>query len=580
MGNGGGSRAAGSMKPKISFARVVAALLMMTALALPAGGASTVHGGVISGRVTDAQGKPQMGVPVEVFTANIAQAMLLFTDGAGRYSIPNLRPGNYFVKVTAPSFLPALRENVLLHSGAHVVVNLTVNTLFEALSLMPARRAAQQPEDDWKWTLRSAANRPILRLLEDGSVVMASAEAKMSGPLKARLALQGGSGGQGFGTSSDMNTNFALESPISTADRVSVNGSLGYGAGNPSGVLHAAYSRQFDNGSHPEFGVTVRRFAPPDSLGHGSLAGVVSFSVADGFSLTDNLELSYGGEMHDVHFMGRTKAFRPYGAVDYHPTPNTAVEYRYATFHPGSGMFDGDSQVEDLGPRISVNDFKPRVESAHHHEFSVSQRIGRNRIQLAYYSDRVRNLALVGVGDADPLSGDFLPDVYSNTFTYNGGRLQADGLRVVWQRQLSGNITATLDYGMGGTLVGPAQNLSWENTQASLRNVRRQALAAKLTGHVPGSQTRWGASYQWTNGRSLTPVDAFNGSPGRTDPYLNFYIRQPLPGSAFLPGKMEVLIDVRNLLAEGYVPVVAPDGHTVYLVQTARSVRGGLAFTF
>jgi len=26
--------------------------------------------------------------------------------------------------------------------------------------------------------------------------------------------------------------------------------------------------------------------------------------------------------------------------------------------------------------------------------------------------------------------------------------------------------------------------------------------------------------------------------------------------------------------------VIGPDGNTVYLVQTARSVRGGLAFTF
>ena len=48
----------------------------------------------------------------------------------------------------------------------------------------------------------------------------------------------------------------------------------------------------------------------------------------------------------------------------------------------------------------------------------------------------------------------------------------------------------------------------------------------------------------------------------------------------FLPVHMEALIDVRNLLAQGYVPVLGQDGQTVYLVQAARSVRGGLAFTF
>jgi hypothetical protein len=38
--------------------------------------------------------------------------------------------------------------------------------------------------------------------------------------------------------------------------------------------------------------------------------------------------------------------------------------------------------------------------------------------------------------------------------------------------------------------------------------------------------------------------------------------------------------DLRNLLAQGYVPVLGSDGHTVYLVQSARAVSGGVAFTF
>jgi hypothetical protein len=72
----------------------------------------------------------------------------------------------------------------------------------------------------------------------------------------------------------------------------------------------------------------------------------------------------------------------------------------------------------------------------------------------------------------------------------------------------------------------------------------------------------------------------FNASAGRSDPYLNVFLRQPIPGTSFLPGKMEAIIDLRNLRAEGYVPVVGQDGQTVYLVQSARSVRGGVAFTF
>jgi hypothetical protein len=43
---------------------------------------------------------------------------------------------------------------------------------------------------------------------------------------------------------------------------------------------------------------------------------------------------------------------------------------------------------------------------------------------------------------------------------------------------------------------------------------------------------------------------------------------------------MEALIDIRNLLAQGYVPVIGHDGQTVYLVDSARSVRAGVAFSF
>ena len=38
--------------------------------------------------------------------------------------------------------------------------------------------------------------------------------------------------------------------------------------------------------------------------------------------------------------------------------------------------------------------------------------------------------------------------------------------------------------------------------------------------------------------------------------------------------------DLRNLLAEGYVPLLTPQGRRVYLLHTPRSVRGGLSFIF
>jgi len=150
-------------------------------------------------------------------------------------------------------------------------------------------------------------------------------------------------------------------------------------------------------------------------------------------------------------------------------------------------------------------------------------------------------------------------------------------MRVVLQHKFASDLTATLDYAFGGVLDLSRPDASLQQAQQWISTQRRQAIAAKLSGTVSRTHTRWIASYRWINGSGLTPVDMFNASAGQSEPFLNIFIRQPIPSFG---GHMEALIDVRNLLAQGYVPVLGQDGRTLYLVDSARSVRGGVAFTF
>jgi hypothetical protein len=75
--------------------------------------------------------------------------------------------------------------------------------LADPAAWLPAeRRKPDEPGDDWTWTLRSAANRPILRMLDDGEVVLVSAGAgrgRAVAPIQARALLCGGDGGFGEG---------------------------------------------------------------------------------------------------------------------------------------------------------------------------------------------------------------------------------------------------------------------------------------------------------------------------------------------------------------------------------------------
>jgi len=300
------------------------------------------------------------------------------------------------------------------------------------------------------------------------------------------------------------------------------------------------------------------------------------------------VELKFGSELQTIQFLGRVTAFRPYGSLDLHVSPNTVVGYSYATtlpsprdekaFEAASG--DLSEGLNQSDPRISVANFSQKLESAHHQELNVSQRVGRNNMQLAVFSDRVENTALLGTGEVTAAGGFLLPDSYSGTFTYAGGTLEAHGLRLVLERKLRSDLTATLDYACGDVLDLAKPDVEIQNAGKFISTQRRQAVAAKFSGSIPRTHTRWIASYRWVNGSALTPVDMFNASPGQSDAFLNLFVRQPIPTMGFLPAHMEAVIDLRNLLAQGYVPVMGQDGQTVYFVQSARSVRGGVTITF
>ena len=530
--------------------------------------------GAISGYVRTSTGVPQMGAVVQILGA-ANHNFTVFTDAAGYYTAAGLLPGLYTLKVTAPSFLPALREKVGLRPGASLNVNVTLSTLLGVMQLGPIRTLPD--DDDWKWTLRSVANRPILRIFDD-PVTLAE---KKSHEITGKLSFLAGSAAGGYGTGSDMSTGFMLERSIFSDGHVAFSGNVGYGESLPAGVLRTSYSRRLANGSEPTVALTVRRFAPTDPNLHSAALQAVALSAANDFAVGDVLELKFGSELQTIQFLGHLSAFRPYGSADLHLSPDTVVEYQYTTSRPdlrGEKGFDSaPADLSESNPRISLLGFAPKIESAHHQEVSLSQRIGKNNFQVAMFSDRVGDPALTGAGEVTGVGGFLVPDISSGTFSYAGPNLETSGVRVVLQHKFASDLSATLDYAYGGALDLTRPDVPLQQAQQWIATQRRHALAAKLAGTVPRTHTHWIASYRWVNGPTITPVDMFNASAGQTDPYLNVFIRQPIPAFG---GHMEALIDLRNLLAQGYVPVLGQDGQTVYLVDSARSVRGGVAFNF
>jgi hypothetical protein len=553
--------------------RKLALLMLVLGVGVPAWAAK--ERGIISGYVRDAAGVPQMGAMVEVMGS---AALTVFTDERGFYRASGLLPGIYNVKVSAPSFLPVLRERVQLSPGASVLLDITLRTLFEAVQLAPGHDAASA--DDWKWVLRSGANRPILRMVDDQTGVV-TADVKTNSRVTGSLAFVAGYSPQGVGSTSDVGTAFSLQRSIFGSDMIGLRGTVGYGSSAPAGALRASFRHSEEGDLGPELALTLQSLPAPGTM-PGAGIQALTLAVSDGMKLGHVVELKFGSELQGIQFLGHTMAFRPYGTADVRLSRNLMLEYRYATSLLESGMEEGlgTAELGQINPRVSIANYSSAVESAHHHEGSFSYRDERSTLQAAVYYDRIANPVLSGVGEFSSDGGDVLPDAFTGKFTYRGVDYTTEGVRLVAEHQLTAGLTATVDYALGNTLEMEKTGAALQEARQWMRPALHHAVAGKLSGVIPKSKTQWVASYQWVDGAVLTPVDIFNTSDGRTDPYLSVLIRQPVPGMGFLPGRMEAMVDLRNLLAQGYVPVLGDDGHTVYLVESARAVRGGFSFTF
>ncbi len=113
---------------------------------------------------------------------------------------------------------------------------------------------------------------------------------------------------------------------------------------------------------------------------------------------------------------------------------------------------------------------------------------------------------------------------------------------------------------------------------AAVHPRRAQTYSISLSGTLDGTGTRWRASYRWQPDDTVTEVAPY--ALDAAAPYLNMHLRQPIHMGREGSMGIEALLDVQNMLAEGYRPYLLSDGSLLVFAQDQRGFRGGLAFTF
>jgi hypothetical protein len=123
-------------------------------------------------------------------------------------------------------------------------------------------------------------------------------------------------------------------------------------------------------------------------------------------------------------------------------------------------------------------------------------------------------------------------------------------------------------------------NGSADELRNLITRAQRHWVRGRLSGVAPVMGTRFTASYEWAGSRTLTPGHVYLTQRLYPETGLNVRIRQPLPLWDALAGRIEASAEVRNMLAQGYLPISLADGRRLVLAHSPRAVRGGLSFIF
>jgi len=571
-------------------------------------------GGELSGLVIDPSGKPQAGALVTLLNRQNRLLQRVSTDFAGNFSFDDLLPDLYSVQVSFATFVPAIKDHVQVKPGMRSLLEINLSKVFSSVQLVttiPTPNGLMN--DSWKWTLRTDSSlRPILRLLPEinaKDTQTAATEAPRTAILtnsRALVRISASDGMQAVSSTgeADLGTQFAFATSVYGDNHVKVSGNVGYGSGSatPAAAIRTTYSRDL-LGASPAVSVTMRQMALTPHMGGGTsnvlpMLRTVSVTMGDKTRVSDTLTAEYGIGIDMMSFVDKLHYVSPYAKLT-QEIPHGSVDIAWTSgnarpelgLNPVAGNNSASDSTADLQrdltslaaiPKVSLESGRARVQRGDDYEIGVTQRFGSREYRFAAYHESISNTTLtIANPDMSMFQGDLLPDLYSRSAVFNAGQFDTIGYLATVTQDLTENYHVSAIFGSSGVMVPMTGAIrTADDLRSLMRAGNRPAVTLRASGMVKQSGTRFVTSYEWTNYQSALPLPQFATQSIHQGPGLNIMVRQPVPTPAGMPWRMEMTAEFRNMLAQGYLPMSLADGRQLLLVNTPRSVRGGLAFVF
>jgi len=586
----------------------IRALLLLSGFLLPClqPSESVAAGyGSLAGLVSDDKGVPLMGATVMVIgpmafatEATNQTVERMITDAHGRFTIAHLIPGCYSLKVSSPTRLPEMRNGVRVQAGETVVATFVLTDTFAPIRFQMPSNSVSSWGDDWKWVLRTSSNtRPILRFREQPQAKQVAAQDQKSTiPPSERFFgfLPGSTPHDPLAEDFGMASVFAYLHPLSVDSDVLVAGSLApFGADATS--IGTVLLRNQLKGEPQQIGLFLHQISLVAGTSVSPGAGPNTFGLAKGMVATysetrllaPKVTITAGMDINYLSAIDSVFTAQPHVKLEYQASPQTMVSAQF-----GSARAEGSNSMMDrLGllnafPQITQRDGHLEMEQLNHTEVAVNHRIGKSaRVQAAAYHDGLRNAAVWGLGPASggqAFAGNSLPNPAGNGIVINGGNYQSTGFRAVYAQTFGSHLEVLGAFSSGTALSARGFVLQGSHpySQGVLTPEQTNSLIGKITADLPGTHTRFSASYEWVPNDRITLVDPAGQANFEVQPYLGVQIRQPIPTPSFLPVHIDAVADFQNLLSQGYVPAGQGGQKPMVLTSGYHYIRGGFSVQF
>ena len=565
----------------------------------------------------DSTGVPQRGASVQLFNKYQQLVAKTASDADGRFAFVSIPADLYSLHATLASFLPAAKDKISVKAGASSVLQIHLATLFSRIEVnyvVPTSAMA----DDWKWVLRSSpATRPIMRVVDVSNSDESSSEEKprVFTETRAMLSLSGGDGGtpDTAATLGDWGTGFAISTTVLGKSELKVSGSYGdmTTVGPPSATICAIYSphQQGYFGRPPEITVMMSQVAGlgiPLTAGQNASAipgspalRAMSLGMYETADPLDNVHVEYGALAESLDFLQHNSRISPFARLTV--GAGSRMGQLVVSYSDGgqpdallrhNGNSDGDLDRRDARDFASAGSLAKLPQLSRQHGRLELQRtrnleVGWNKVSksrvyaFSAFSEDVSQGRINVAGDLSAVrSEDLLTDTYASTSTYNIGRYSRRGYLASAVQKAGDHLDLSIAYGrMGGFSANPNSFGSPEpRSFVNQKTVNVASAQVKATLPVLGTQLQ--SEYAWVDNGTVLPQHLFTTQNSRLSPGFNVYLRQPLPSVFGLPGRIELTADLRNLLAQGYLPIASGTDSHMLIVQAPRSIRGGLNFIF